>query len=75
MKLSKTETIREIEVEVFATDFDGDPSVGIAYGPETVWAETLDGQPFELTDEEIEKYILEFSKQYQEMDDFGPDWD
>lgn len=72
-KLSKTETIREIEVEVFATDFDGDPSVGIAYGPETIWAETLDGQPFELTAEEIDKYSVYFSQVYQEQD--SHDWD
>lgn len=49
------ETIRGVEIEVHAEDWYGDPSVGIEYGPETVYARTLDGEDFELTDEETEK--------------------
>lgn len=76
MKLSTVTTIRGIEVEVTATAFDGDDSVGIPYGPEEIYAETLDGQPFELTEEELDKYTLEFSERYQEMDSFDyHDWD
>jgi hypothetical protein len=48
------QTIRGVEVQVFANSFYGDPSVGIGYGPEEVWAEKLDGEPFELTDEEAD---------------------
>jgi hypothetical protein len=47
-------TIRGVEVQVFADSFEGDDETGIPYGPEEVWAETLDGEPFELTDEEAE---------------------
>lgn len=51
-------TIRGHEVQVFASDFDGDPTVGLPYGPECVWAE-LDGQPFELTEaEEAEMGVI-----------------
>lgn len=76
MKLTSFETIRGTEVEITATDFDGDPSVGIPYGPEQVFATTLDGEPFELTDEETDKFILEFSERYNEMDSFDyHDWD
>ena len=46
--------IRDVDVEVFACNFDGDESVGIPYGPEEIWAKTLDGQDFELTDKEQE---------------------
>jgi len=49
------DTIRGVEVEITATDFDGDESVGISYGPEQVFAKRLDdGTDFELTDSEIE---------------------
>lgn len=55
MKIEFSETIRGVEVEIIATDFDGDLSVGIHYGPETVYAKRLDdGSDFELTDEEVE---------------------
>ena len=67
MKLTSSKTIRGTEVEVTATDFDGDTSVGMPYGPEVVYAETLDGEPFELTDEETEELIIEFSKSYNEI--------
>ncbi len=51
--------VRGVEVEIIATQFDGDESVGIAYAPECVEAKTLDGEPFELTDDEIERFTIE----------------
>lgn len=62
-------TIRGVDVEVHADKFDGDPSVGIGIGPEEVWAETLDGEPFELTDEEVEQLGIEATEAY--LDDDG----
>lgn len=59
MKISFFSVVRSVEVEIIATDFDGDPSVGIGIGPEQVWAKTLEGEPFELTDEEAEKLGIE----------------
>ena len=73
MDAKKIVTIRGIEVEVTATSFDGDPSVGIAYGPEEVYATTLDGEPFELTEEEELHYIELFSYWYPDdsiLEDF-----
>jgi len=63
-RIELTKTVRGTEVTVFAEDFDGDPSVGIGIGPESVWAETLDGTPFELTDEEVEKFGIEATECY-----------
>lgn len=62
MKLNWSEVVRGVEVEIYATDFDGDESVGIPYGPETVYAETMDGKPFELTEDEITKFTIEASE-------------
>ena len=59
MTLSFFRTIRGQELEVFADQFDGDESVGIGYGPEEVWAKTPEGEPFELTDLEIESLGIE----------------
>ena len=64
MDAKKIVTVRGVEVEVTATAFEGDPSVGIAYGPEQVYATTLDGEPFELTEEEELNYIELFSEWY-----------
>lgn len=53
-------TIRGVEVEIHAEQFDEDPSVGIPYGPVEVWATTLvDDGHFELTDEEYEQLGIE----------------
>ncbi len=60
--------IRGEEVKVFADSFDGDPSVGIPYGPEEVWATTFDGNHFDLTSEEEEK-IAEDAIDYLWNDD------
>ncbi len=68
MKLDMFRTVRDTEVQVFAEDFDGDLSVGIAYGPELVYAKTLDGEDFELTDEETEAFTVWFSEMYHESD-------
>jgi hypothetical protein len=62
-------TIRGVEVVVHAEQFDGDPSVGIGYGPEVVYATTHDGTPFELTDEEVELLGMEAAEAYDD-DDF-----
>jgi hypothetical protein len=51
--------IRGTEVVVYATSFDGDPSVGIPYGPEEVWAKDINGNDFGLTDEEVEEFSIE----------------
>lgn len=69
MKLNMFKTVRDTEVQVFAEDFDGDPSVGVGYGPELVYAKTLDGEDFELTDEESEAFGIEFGQMYYESDD------
>lgn len=54
--------IRGTEVTIYATDFDGDESVGISYGPETIYALDMNGNDFELTEEEVEKFTIEASK-------------
>lgn len=64
-----TKTIRGTEVTVFADHFDGDPSTGMEIGPEEVWARTLDGSEFELTDEEQEHLGIEATEAYLN------DWD
>lgn len=51
--------IRGVEVRVFADSFGGDPSTGVGFGPEELWAETRNGQPFELTDEEVDSLSVE----------------
>lgn len=71
MKFIKT--IRGVEVEVTAASWDGDPSCGIPYGPEEVYASTLDGQPFDLTDDEVEELTIEACRLYDEEDDYGLD--
>lgn len=68
MALSFFRTIRCHELEVFADHFDGDESVGIGYGPEEVWAKTLEGEPFELTDLEIESLGIEATKIWYEQE-------
>lgn len=73
MKLKVSATIRGVEVEVIGESFEGDPSVGIPYGPEQVYAVTLNNEPFELTVEEEEHYTIELSKQYDEQGEY--DWD
>ena len=72
MKLDMFKTVRDTEVQVFAEDFFEDPSVGVGYGPEQVYAKTLEGEDFELTDEESEAFGVEFSQMAQESDH---DWD
>lgn len=68
-KIELTRTVRGTEVSVFADNFDGDPSVGLPYGPEDVWAKTIDGQPFELTDEEVERFGIEATEAYLDDDE------
>lgn len=52
-------TIRGVEVEVHAEEWEYDPSVGINGHFGVIYAETLDGQPFELTAEEEEALGIE----------------
>jgi hypothetical protein len=40
-----------IEVRVFASEFEGDESVGISYGPTCVWA-MIGGETYNLTEEQ-----------------------
>ncbi len=62
--------IRGVEVVVVAEEFDGDDSVGMAVAPEVVYAETLDGEPFELTSEEVDTLTVEASQMYYENDSY-----
>lgn len=67
-RIQMDRVVRGVEVTVTAEDFDGDESVGIAIGPETVCAETLSGEPFELTDEEVETFGIQATELYFESD-------
>ena len=62
------ETIRGVEIEVFAERFEGDPSIGLEIGPEEVWAKTLDGKDFYLRDEEVEQLATKATEIYLEDD-------
>lgn len=64
MKVRLHKIIRGVEVEILAEQFDGDPSVGIAYGPESVTATTYDGLDFPLTDEEVEQLGIQAAAVY-----------
>ena len=72
MAIKFFETIRDIEVEVTADDFDGDESVGVNIGPETVTATRLDnGEDFELTEAEIETLGIQATEIYfEDCEDF-----
>ena len=64
MNVSFFAIVRGVKVEIFASNFDGDPSVGLEIGPEEVWAKTVGGKIFELTDQETEQFGIEASKIY-----------
>lgn len=68
MPLSFFAIVRGVEVEIFADQFDGDDSVGIPIGPEEVWAKTLEGQPFNLTDAEVERFGIEATEIYYDQE-------
>lgn len=59
MTIELTRTIRGTQIVFHADDFHEDPSVGIPLGPQQTWAETLDGQEFELTEDEDLKLSIE----------------
>ena len=59
-------TIRGIELEIFAEDFDGDPSIGIPYTAQHIYAIDEDGQDFQLTNNEVEQISIEATKAYYE---------
>jgi hypothetical protein len=63
--------IRGVEVKVFADEFEYSPEINID-GPASVWAETFDGEPFELTEAE-ECEIAEEACESRSYDD--PYWD
>lgn len=48
--------IRGVKVTVFGSNYTEDASVGINFGPDEVWAETVDGDDFELTENEIDDF-------------------
>lgn len=52
------DVIRDIDVEVFADNFTEDTSVGIPFGFDNIWAKTLDGKDFELTEKEQESLSI-----------------
>jgi hypothetical protein len=60
--------IRGIEVKVFADSFDRSP--GIPYGPQEVWAQTFEGDAFELTQAEEEKIASEAAE--SRLSDYDP---
>ena len=69
MSIKFFETIRDIEVEVTADDFEGDHAIGMNYSPDTLSAKRLDdGTDFELTDDEIETLSIKASERYYEGD-------
>jgi len=61
MKLEYDEFIRGTQITITCTDFDGDESVGIPYGPETVYATDEYGNDFELTEDEIDAFTVKAS--------------
>ena len=68
MKYDTTRVYQDIEVNVYASEFEGDESVGIPYGPTCIWAEFNTGDPFELTAEQ-EKEIAEAATEWALNDD------
>jgi hypothetical protein len=69
-KIQFDRVVRGVEVTVTAEDFDGDESVGVPIGPETVYAETLSGELFDLTDDEVETFGIQASEAYFDDCDF-----
>lgn len=65
-------TIRGVKVKIIADEFSGDESVGIGYGPEVLYAETMDGEPFELTDKEAMEISGDATESYLEPPDYDP---
>jgi hypothetical protein len=60
MAIDWFETIRGVEVKVYADNFVSDEDVGLGYGPDELWAVVLlddgkEGEQFELTDEESDR--------------------
>ena len=69
MKLELSRVVRGVEVTICGASFDGDPSVGIGYGPEEVGAtRDDDGSEFPLTDDELEKFTIELSQAYYDQE-------
>ena len=64
-----SKVIRGVEVEVEASQFDGDDSVGIPIGPECVTATGPDGEDFPLTDAEVESLGIEAAECYYNDDE------
>lgn len=60
--------MRGVEVEITASEFDGDESVGIAIGPEDVSAKTMEGDPFDLAVEEVERLAIEATEIYYDQE-------
>ena len=61
----RPEVIRGIPVFVCANDFDEDQSVGLAWGPQEVFAVRRDdGTVFELTGEETDAISVRASEEY-----------
>jgi hypothetical protein len=53
--------IRGVEVDVIGHDFEHSPDINV-FGFEYVTATDMDGNPFELTDEETEQLTTELSE-------------
>lgn len=55
--MSEIETvIRGTCVTVYGDNYTEDPSVGLGFGPEEVWAEDAEGNQFQLTDDEEDNF-------------------
>lgn len=67
-----TRIIRGVEVDIVGHDYENSPDINVVgYG--YVTATDMDGNPFELTDEETEQLTIELSAAYE--DDYFPDED
>lgn len=70
-KIEFSATVRGVEITIHAEQFDGDPSVGIPYGPEAVYATREDnGEDFPLTDEEAGTFGIEAMESYYDWSEY-----
>ena len=58
-------TVRGEEVSIFGNGYEYSPDIGIFGMFEEVWAETMDGQPFELTEAEEEQFGFELAEAHE----------
>lgn len=66
--MTMSRIIRGVEVDVVGHDFEHSPDIGV-FGFEYVTATDMDGNPFELTEEESQQLTEELSNNV--YDDWG----